>query len=60
MDINDQKNALIADLEKRAEYWEKRCRAAEDFIKESPCDPDITYNQIQAHNKWQDFKNKGV
>lgn len=37
------------------EYWRERCLAAEVFIKESPCDPDITATQIEAYNKWQDL-----
>lgn len=34
-------------------YWRERCLAAELFIKESPCDPDITKEQIEAYSKWQ-------
>lgn len=41
-----------------ADYWRKRCEAAELFIKESPCDPDITSKQIVAHNHWQSLKQK--
>lgn len=33
-------------------YWKRRCKAAEKFIKESPCDPDITSKQIEAYNEW--------
>ena len=39
-------------------YWEKRCRAAELYIEESPCDPDITSNQIKAYIEWKDIVNK--
>ena len=35
------------------EYWKNRCLAAEHFIEESPCDPDIYPNQIEAYNEWQ-------
>lgn len=45
----DGKEALI-------EYWRKRCLAAEEYIKESPCDPDITNEQAEAYFKWQDIK----
>ena len=35
------------------EYWKHRCLAAEHFIEESPCDPDIYPKQIDAYNEWQ-------
>ena len=35
------------------EYWKHRCLAAEQFIEESPCDPDIYPKQIEAYNEWQ-------
>ena len=35
------------------EYWKHRCLAAENFIEESPCDPDIYPKQIDAYNEWQ-------
>ena len=35
------------------EYWKNRCLAAEHFIEESPCDPDIYPQQIEAYNEWQ-------
>ena len=34
------------------EYWKTRCLAAEDYIAKSPCDPDITKEQIKAHEIW--------
>lgn len=40
------------------DYWRKRCTAAENFIKESPCDPDITQDQIKAHTVWISIKNQ--
>ena len=36
-----------------ADYWEKRCKAAEKFIDESPCDPDIHADQIKAYDEWR-------
>lgn len=38
------------------DYWKQRCEAAEKFIEESPCDPDITTAQIAAHKTWQQLK----
>jgi hypothetical protein len=35
------------------EYWKNRCLAAEHFIDESPCDPDIYQKQMEAYNEWQ-------
>lgn len=35
--------------------WSNRCKLAERFIKESPCDPDINDEQIKWHTKWQSF-----
>lgn len=35
------------------EYWKHRCLAAEQFIEESPCDPDIYPKQIESYNEWQ-------
>jgi hypothetical protein len=47
----------------RAEYWSKRCLAAENCLDKSPCDPDITKDQIEAHRNWEaakknEYKNK--
>ena len=39
------------------EYWKKRCELAEMYIEESPCDPDITMNQLAAYSAWNHFKN---
>jgi len=45
-------------FEKRMIYWRQRCKAAEKYIEESPCDPDIHSRQIEAHKKWQEKKSK--
>lgn len=37
------------------DYWKSRCEAAEKFIAESPCDPDIYADQIDAYDKWQEL-----
>jgi hypothetical protein len=34
-------------------YWKKRCLAAEKFIEESPCDPDIYPEQLYSYNEWK-------
>jgi hypothetical protein len=44
--------------EKYKSYWEKRCELAENYINESPCDPDITNDQLKAYNQWQEFINQ--
>jgi hypothetical protein len=38
-----------------AEYWFRRCKLAEAYINESPCDPDITKKQLMAWKAYQDF-----
>jgi len=37
-------------------YWKKRCELAEAYIEESPCDPDIYKEQLDAWNNWCEFK----
>lgn len=44
---------LCADEMREVEYWKKRAEAAERYISESPCDPDITSEQLSAYNAWQ-------
>jgi hypothetical protein len=39
-------------------YWEQRCLLAEKCLAESPCDPDITASQIEAHTNYQAFLNR--
>lgn len=36
-------------------YWRNRCLLAEKCLSESPCDPDITNEQINAHNSYNEF-----
>jgi hypothetical protein len=38
------------------DYWKKRCELAEAYIEESPCDPDIYKEQLDAWNNWCEFK----
>lgn len=43
-----------------ADYWSERCKLAETCIEESPCDPDITNDQIKAWSEYHNFiKTKG-
>lgn len=43
--------SLLSDLD----YWKQRCELAEKCLEESPCDPDITSDQIKAHNAYNKF-----
>lgn len=36
-------------------YLMKRCELAEQIIKETPCDPDITRGQIKAWREYEEF-----
>lgn len=39
-------------------YWKLRCIFAEQYIKESPCDPAVTEKQWRAYQNWTNFKFK--
>lgn len=39
-------------------YWKERCLAAEKYIEESPCDPDIYLEQYKAYENWLNLKNE--
>lgn len=39
-------------------YWQIRCELAERLLELSPCDPDITKDQIEAHKEYNDFLTK--
>lgn len=41
-------------------YWQVRCEAAENYIEETPCDPDIYPKQIEAYQHWNRVKDIGV
>jgi len=34
-------------------YWKERCLAAEKYIGQTPCDPDIYPEQMEAYSEWQ-------
>ena len=38
-----------------ADYWSERCKQAENIWEKSPCDPDITDEQIKAHSEYHNF-----
>ena len=38
-----------------ADYWSERCKHVENIWEKSPCDPDITDEQIEAHNDYHNF-----
>jgi hypothetical protein len=42
-------------MEKDLEYWKARCIAAEHVIRTTPCDLDISGEQIQAVFVWMDL-----
>lgn len=46
---------LVKDLESRRAYWQERCELAESYIRKTPCDPDVTKDQLKAYREWQDF-----
>lgn len=39
-------------LKAESGYWKERCLLSEDCLEKSPCDPDITSEQIEA---WQTY-----
>ena len=43
--------SLLSDVD----YWKQRCLLAEKCLEESPCDPDITSDQIKAWNAYHKF-----
>ena len=47
--------AVIGSLLSDVDYWKQRCLLAEKCLEESPCDPDITSDQIKAWNAYHKF-----
>ncbi len=47
----EEKNSEISDLD----YWKTRCQLAEKCLDETPCDPDITYEQMKAWDAYHEF-----
>lgn len=44
-----------SDLLSDVEYWKTRCVLMEEIEKASPCDPDITPQQIKSYNAYNKF-----
>lgn len=51
LNLANVSGSLLSDLD----YWKQRCELAEKCLEESPCDPDITSDQIKAHNTYNKF-----
>ena len=49
--LPDVSGSLLSDTD----YWKQRCLLAEQCLEESPCDPDITADQIKAWNAYHKF-----
>lgn len=47
--------AVSGSLLSDTDYWKQRCLLAEQCLEESPCDPDITADQIKAWNAYHKF-----
>lgn len=46
----------LDDMARQKDYWYNRCYQAELCIEKSPCDPDITKEQIEVHKLWEESK----
>lgn len=51
-------NGNSQDLAILFDYLKQRCLLAEKCLEESPCDPDITLEQIKAHSDYNIFLDK--
>lgn len=49
---------LIENLLLEVDYWKERCLLIEDFVKESPIDPDVTFEQMYYWNEYNKFIEK--
>lgn len=49
------KTNVSGSLLSAVDYWKQRCLLAEKCLEESPCDPDITADQIKAWNAYHKF-----
>ena len=52
---NNGKPIVSGSLLSDVDYWKQRCLLAEQCLEESPCDPDITSDQIKAWNAYHKF-----
>lgn len=46
---------LVSSMPDPEDYWQERCKLAEAIIEASPCDPDITAEQIAAWHAYHSF-----
>ena len=53
--MDEQLNIPIVSGSADADYWSERCKHAENIWEKNPCDPDITDEQIEAHNGYHNF-----
>jgi len=51
LNIGAVSGSLLSDTD----YWKQRCLLAERCLEKSPCDPDITSDQIKARNAYHKF-----
>lgn len=65
-ELNDGKIAVVQATEQLfdlnsvsgsadANYWSERCKHAENIYENCPCDPDITYEQIESISGYHNF-----
>ena len=52
---NESLWAISGELLSDTDYWKQRCLLAEQCLEESPCDPDITSDQIKAWTAYHKF-----
>ena len=53
--VNSDLGAVGVLLLSDTDYWKQRCLLAERCLEKSPCDPDITSDQIKAWNAYHKF-----
>lgn len=52
---------LLAEIERlksASAYWKNKCELAEECLRETPCDPDITGKQVVAWKNYKEFINQ--
>lgn len=55
MEASLSKTNVSGSLLSDVDYWKQRCLLAEKCLEESPCDTDITAEQINAWNAYHKF-----
>jgi hypothetical protein len=57
---DDVTKMLLIDFYKESYYWSKRCELVEEILRNTPCDPDLNTEQIEAWYNYKSFiKKKG-